>query len=210
MTMTNRLSKFVLTTHITFSVGWLGAVAVFIALAITGLTTGNNQLSRSSLLAMDLSAWFVIVPFCLTSLLTGVVQAFGTKWGLFKYYWIVVKLFLTIAMTILLLLHMQPISYLAGVAADPSFSNSQYAGQLIDIIVKAGAAILVLIAITTISIYKPWGKIQLTQRSNSQLNIQANVNKSKKSLTFYLLITLGILILFIIIKHLFGGGMHGH
>jgi hypothetical protein len=37
---------------------------------------------------------------------------------------------------------MQPISYLAGVAADPSFSNSQYAGQLIDIIAKAGAAIL--------------------------------------------------------------------
>lgn len=210
MTMTNRLSKFVLTTHITFSVGWLGAVAVFIALAITGLTTGNNQLSRSSLLAMDLSTWFVIVPFCLTSLLTGLVQAFGTKWGLFKHYWIVVKLFLTIAMTILLLLHMQPISYLAGVAADPSFSNSQYTGQLIDIIAKAGAAILVLIAITTISIYKPWGKIQLTQKSNSQLNIQVNVNKSKKSLTFYVLIVLGILILFIIIKHLFGGDMYGH
>jgi small-conductance mechanosensitive channel len=210
MTMTPRLSKLVLTAHITFSVGWLGAVAVFIVLAITGLTTMDNQLSRSALLAMDLSAWFVIVPFCLTSLFTGLVQAFGTKWGLFKHYWIVVKLFLTIAMTILLLLHMQPISYLAGVATETSFSNSQYAEQLLDIITKAGAAILVLIAITTISIYKPWGKMQLTQNSSNQFNMQDDIRKSRKSWTFYALIGLVVLIVFIIVKHLFGGGMNGH
>ena len=114
-------------------------------------------------------------------------------------------------MTILLLLHMQPISYLAGVATESSFLNSQYAGQLLDIITKAGAAILVLVAIMTISVYKPWGKIQRTQTINSnQPYLQNDTDKSKKSGTFYLLIGLGILILFIIIKHLFGGGMHGH
>jgi len=207
MTMTNRLSKFLLTTHITFSVGWLGAVAVFIVLAITGLTTMDNQLSRSALLSMDLSAWFVIVPFCLTSLFTGLVQAFGTKWGLFKHYWIVVKLFLTVAMTILLLLHMQPISYLAGVATKTSFSNSQYAEQLLDIITKAGAAILVLIAITTISIYKPWGKIQFRQNDNNQ---ETKMQDKKKSLSFYILIGLISLIVIFIIMHLFGGGMGRH
>ncbi|HZH96176.1 MAG TPA: hypothetical protein VEY06_09840, partial [Flavisolibacter sp.] len=99
--MTPRLSKALLTSHITFSVGWIGAVAVFLALAITGLTTQDNQLARSSLIAMELSAWFVVVPFCFTSLFTGVVQAFGTKWGLFKHYWIVVKLFLTVGSTVL-------------------------------------------------------------------------------------------------------------
>jgi len=207
MTMTPRLSKLVLTTHITFSVGWLGAVAVFIVLAITGLTTMDNQLSRSALLSMDLSAWFVIVPFCLTSLFTGLVQAFGTKWGLFKHYWIVVKLFLTVAMTILLLLHMQPISYLAGVATKTSFSNSQYAEQLLDIITKAGAAILVLIAITTISIYKPWGKIQFRQNDNNQ---ETKMQDKKKSLSFYILIGLISLIVIFIIMHLFGGGMGRH
>ena len=210
MTMKPRLSKAVLTSHITFSVGWLGAVAVFLVLAITGLTTQNIQLARSTIIAMELSAWFVIVPFCLTSLFTGVVQAVWTKWGLFKHYWIVVKLFLTVASTILLLLHMQPISYLAGVAKDASFSNSQHAGQLIDLIAKAGAAILVLIAITTISIYKPWGKIKLTQSNNNQsINIQDQI-KNKKPWTFYLLVGLICLVLIIIIKHLFGGGMHGH
>ncbi len=94
--MTTRITKLVLTSHITFSVGWLGAVAVFLALAITGLTSQNIQLARSAYMAMEMSAWFVIVPFCLASLFTGLIQALGTKWGLFKHYWIVVKLFLTI------------------------------------------------------------------------------------------------------------------
>ena len=206
--MTPRLSKAILTSHITFSVGWVGAVAVFLALAITGLTSQNIQLARSSFIAMELSAWFVIVPFCLTSLFTGVVQAVGTKWGLFKHYWIVVKLFLTITSTILLLLHMQPISYLSGVANNASFSNSQYAGQLIDLIAKAGAAILVLIAITTISIYKPWGKIQLKfSNKNPSTSMQSDRGKTWK---IYALIALILLVLTFIIAHLFGGGMQGH
>lgn len=208
MRMTPRLSKAILTSHITFSIGWVGAVAVFLALAITGLTSQNIQLARSSFIAMELSAWFVIVPFCLTSLFTGVVQAVGTKWGLFKHYWIVVKLFLTITSTILLLLHMQPISYLSGVANNASFSNSQYAGQLIDLIAKAGAAILVLIAITTISIYKPWGKIQLKfSNKNPSTPMQSDRGKSWK---IYTLIALILLVLTFIIVHLFGGGMPGH
>lgn len=39
MTLTPQLSKVVLTSHITFSVGWLGAIAVFLVLAIAGVTS---------------------------------------------------------------------------------------------------------------------------------------------------------------------------
>lgn len=166
MIMPNPLRKFILTSHIMFSVGWLGAVVVFIVLAITGLTTMDNQLSRSALVAMELSAWLVIVPFCLTSLFTGIVQSLFTKWGLLRHYWVIIKLFLTIVMTILLLLHIQPISYLAKAANSPSFTNAQYSENLISIIAKAGAAILALVVTTTLSKYKPWGKIKTTRNSN--------------------------------------------
>jgi hypothetical protein len=209
--MTPRLSKFVLTSHITFSVGWLGAVAVFLALAIAGITSKDTQLARSAYLAMELSAWFVIVPLCLASLLTGVVQSLGTKWGLFKHYWIIVKLFLTIVATIFLLLHMQPISYLAGVAADTSFSNTQESGLRMQIIAQAGAAILLLLAATTISIYKPWGKIQFgLSNTNKTIPMQGRKATSKKSLGFYILIVLGSLGVIFIIIHLLGGGMGHH
>jgi hypothetical protein len=111
-----------LTAHITFSVGWLGAVAVFLALAVTGLTSHEAPLVRSAYLAMGLSGWFVLVPSSFAAVLTGVVQAVGTPWGLFKHYWVVVKLLLTVAATVLLLVHMQPISYLAEVAAKADLS----------------------------------------------------------------------------------------
>jgi len=201
--MTPRLSKFVLTTHITFSVGWLGAVVVFLALAITGVTSRNVQMAQSAYLAMELSGWFVIVPFCFASLLSGLLQSIGTKWGLFKYYWILVKLFLTIAATIVLLLHMEPISYLAGRAADANLSDNQLPGLRIQLIADAGAAVLLLLATTTLSVYKPWGKIRFELRYN-----RTNINLFKKSWVF-LLIGLIILILFII-KHLSGGSMGRH
>lgn len=211
MAMTPRISKLVFTSHIIFSVSWLGAVTVFLALAITGLATRNMQLAHSTYIAMEVSTLFVIVPFCLASFFTGLLQALGTKWGLFKYYWIVVKLFLTLAMTALLLLHLQPISYLAGVAAESSVSNTSQAVLVIDLIKKAGAAILVLLAVTTISVYKPWGKIQLGQNSNNQfIKMQDNGKKLKKSWTLYVLTGVMVLVLIFIIIHLFGSGMHGH
>ncbi|MFE3559240.1 hypothetical protein ACFXKW_30930 [Streptomyces sp. NPDC059193] len=81
-----RLRKLTLTLHVTASVGWLGAVAAFLALAVAGLTSGASQTVRGAYLAMDVIGWYVIVPFSVASLLTGVVQSFGTVWGLLRHY----------------------------------------------------------------------------------------------------------------------------
>ena len=37
---------------------------------------------------MELTGWDVIVPLAVASLLTGLVMALGTKWGLFRHYWV--------------------------------------------------------------------------------------------------------------------------
>jgi ABC-type nickel/cobalt efflux system permease component RcnA len=82
-----QLRKLVLTAHITFSVGWLGAVAVFLALAIAGLTSRDPQMVRAAYSAMELTARFVIVPLAIASLFSGLIQSLGTPWGLFRHYW---------------------------------------------------------------------------------------------------------------------------
>ena len=76
-----RLRKFVLTVHVTSSVGWLGAVAVFLALSVVGLTSRDAQVVRGVYLAMESAGWAVLVPLSLASLLTGLVQSLGTKWA---------------------------------------------------------------------------------------------------------------------------------
>jgi hypothetical protein len=98
--MTPRLRKLVLTAHITFSVGWFGAVAAFLALAIAGLTNRDVQMVRTAYAAMELTARFVIVPLAIASLLSGIVQSLGTTWGLFRHYWVLAKLLLTTFATI--------------------------------------------------------------------------------------------------------------
>jgi hypothetical protein len=209
MTMTPRLRKFALTAHITFSVGWLGAVAVFLTHAIIGLTSGQSLLVRSAYLAMELSAWAVIVPACFGSLLTGIVQSLGTQWGLFKYYWIIVKLLLTIVITIFLLLHLEPIGYIARIAADTVLSATKYRGIRMQLAVAAAGALLVLLVITAISVFKPWGKIPYGFRKLSKKS-EEHAPSRKKTTGFYVLIGLVILTLLVIIVHLFGGGLGGH
>lgn len=204
--MTLPLRRFMLTTHITFSVGWLGAVAVFFVLAITGLTSQDAEIVRASYLAMELSGWFIIVPASIGALLSGLVQSLGTQWGLFKHYWILVKLLLTVGATLLLFLHMQPVSFVADVAAKTMLSATELRGLRIQLIGDASAALFVLLAATFISVYKPWGRVEFS------------INREQRNLAFktdnstgrYIIIGLVCFVILIAIIHLAGGGMGHH
>ena len=169
------LRKFALTAHVTVSVGWLGAVAVFLVLAIAGLTSRDAQIVRATYLVMDLTGWFVLVPLCLASVLTGFVSSLGTTWGLFRQYWVLLKVLMTIPSTILLLVHLRPISYIAGVALATTLSSGDLHGLRIQIVVESAVALLVLLVATALSVYKPKGmtrygwRKQQEQRALSQL-----------------------------------------
>ena len=103
--MTPALRKLTITAHVTFSVGWLGAVAAFLVLSIAGLTSQDAEVVRGAYLSMHLISRFVIIPMCFAALGTGLLQALGTPWGLFRYYWILLKFGLAIFATFALLVH---------------------------------------------------------------------------------------------------------
>ena len=155
-TMTPGLRKFALTGHVTFSVGLLGAVATFLVLALIGLTHQDAQIVRAAYLAMELVAWIVIVPLAFASLLTGAVQALGTSWGLFRHYWVLGKLLLTVIATLVLLVQMEPIGLLASAAAQTTLP-SDAGGLQMRLLIHATGGLLVLLAATTLAVYKPWG-----------------------------------------------------
>jgi len=168
MTMTPALRKFALTAHVTSSVGWLGAVAAFLVLAVAGLTSQDAQMVRAAYLAMELIAWFVIVPLAFASLLTGLVQSLGTQWGLFRNYWVLVKFVLTILATIVLLLQTGSISYMAGVAAETTLSRSDLREARISLVVHAGGGLLVLVVPMILSVYKPQGMTRYGRRKQHE------------------------------------------
>jgi hypothetical protein len=166
MTMTPRVRKFALTAHVASSVGWLGAVAGFLALAVVGLTSQDAQTVRGAYLVMEPAAWFVLVPLAFASLLTGIVQALGTKWGLFRHYWVLFKLLITVFATIVLLIYMETFSFMAGVAADPTADLGVVRNA--SPVLHAGAALLLLLVATVLAVYKPQGMTRYGQRKQHE------------------------------------------
>ena len=168
MTMTSGLRKFVLTAHVTFSVGWLGAVVSFLALALVGLMSNEDQVVRGAYVAMGLTTWFVIVPLAVASLVSGPVQSLGTNWGLFRHHWVIAKFLITIVATILLMVHTRPIGILADAAQQVVIPVSHYRGLQIQLIGDAIAAIVLLLTAPTLSVYKPLGLTAYARRKQSE------------------------------------------
>src|SRR5436190_2002841 len=101
--MTSSIRKLGLTLHVVVSVGWVGAVAAFLSLAIAA-TNGDDATARAAYLAMNVVGRGVLLPLSVGALTSGIVQSLATKWGLFNHYWVLVKLVLTVfAMTALFL-----------------------------------------------------------------------------------------------------------
>jgi hypothetical protein len=168
VTLAPGLRKFTLTAHVTSSVGWLGAVAGFLALSIAALTGHDAQRARAAYLAMELVAWSVIVPLSIGSLLTGLLQALGTPWGLFQHYWVLVKLLMTVLATVVLLLHLKPIGWIAGIDAETILANPEVREVRFQLVVDAAAALIVLLVATALSVYKPRGMTRYGQRQRAR------------------------------------------
>jgi hypothetical protein len=166
MLMPPRLRKLVLTAHVISSVGWIGAVIVFLALAVIGLTSQDEQTVRGAYLVMEPAAWLVLVPLAFATLVTGIVQSLGTTWGLFRHYWVVFKLLIAAFAAIVLLIYMGTFRYMAGVAADP--------GAELDAVrnssprLHAVLALLVLLVATVLAVYKPRGVTPYGQRKQAE------------------------------------------
>ena len=210
--MTAGARKLALTTHVTSSVGWLGSVAAFLALAIAGVASQDAQMVRAAYLAMHLTTWFVIVPLGFASLLTGLVDSLGTPWGLFRHYWVVTKLLLTVLATIILLVHTQPIDRVADVAARMNLAAGDLRQLRLQLVGDAAAALFVLFVTTTLSVYKPWGMTPYGIRRESEATASRRpaLNRRSRPAGRYVLIGIIGFVLLILLLHLFGLGLHGH
>jgi len=160
------LRRFTFTTHVTSSVGWIGAVLVFLALAVIGLTSPDERTVRGAYLVMAPAAWFVLVPLAHASLFSGIALSLGTPWGLLRHYWVVFKLGITLFSTVILLIYMGTFQEMAGVAADPVVELGLVRNP--SPVVHAVLALILLLIATWLAVYKPFGPTPYAVRTDSQ------------------------------------------
>ena len=199
MAMSPGLRRFTFTAHVTSSVGWIGAIFVFLTLALIGMTSEDERTVRGAYLVMAPAAWFVLVPLAHASLVSGIVLSLGTAWGLFRHYWVVLKLLITAFSTVILLIYMGTFRQMAQVAADPVVDLA--AVRNASPIVHAILAIVVLLAATVLGIYKPLGMTAYGRNKQDE--------QPTRWTYLFGIAAIGIVLLFVLL-HFLGGGLRGH
>ena len=157
MTMRPGVRRLTLVAHVGCSVGWLGAVVTSLVVAVAGVAGRDGSVVRGAYLTLEVIGWYALIPLSLASLVTGLIQSLGSTWGLFRHYWVVVKLLMNVAATGVLLLYMQTLTYLAHLARTASSTAALDGLRSPSPVVHAAAAVTLLTVALVLSIYKPRG-----------------------------------------------------
>ena len=161
MSMPPAVRKLALASHLTVAVGWIGTVVAYLALGIVASTSEDAETVRGAWVAMELIGWYVIVPLALASLMTGLIMSLGTRWGLFRHYWVLFSLVLTTVATAVLLLHMPDVSSIADVAREAEDARLfSLGGDL----AHPALGLVVLLVIQVLNVYKPPGMTRYGRR----------------------------------------------
>jgi hypothetical protein len=86
-----------LTAHIVFSVALLGDSAGYLAVAIRTSTLDDPALVHDSLKTLNMFSLVFGIPLSFAALLTGIGLGLGTRWGVFRYPWVTIKLALIVS-----------------------------------------------------------------------------------------------------------------
>jgi hypothetical protein len=152
--------KWLLLLHVVVSVGWLGLNIGNLTLAITGLTTDDPTTQHAAFGAMYLIGGPLLIPISLLAYVSGILLGYYSKWGVFRYRWVLVKFTLTTIAVLLI-----PLSLLPGLRDLSALMANTPADQLADTGAN-GADMLVAGLVSTsmyvtnavMSVIKPWGR----------------------------------------------------
>ena len=161
MAMSTSTRKVALAAHLTFAVGWIGAAIAYLVLGVAAEASDDPETVRSAWVAMELIGWYVIVPLAVASLVTGVVMALGTRWGLFRHYWVLISLVLTAFATIVLVLHMPSVTSNADAARDADATHLAVMGGDVE---HPAIGIVVLVVVLVLNLHKPKGLTRYGRR----------------------------------------------
>lgn len=158
-----------LITHIAASVGWMGAIVASLALAIAALVSADAQTVRSAYVALDILGRYVMVPFAFAALIGGILQSLISKWGLFRHYWVIYKLLITIFTTAVLLVYLRTLALLADLARDATLAVGTLESlHTPTVVLHASVALVFLLVATALAVYKPQGMTAYGRRKERE------------------------------------------
>lgn len=156
MRMASPLRNLVLAAHVAASVGWMGAILAYLPLDVAAAASADTTILRASYVGMWLIARYVLIPLAFATVATGIVISLITPWGLFRHYWVVISLALTIFSFVVLLVELATIRALRDAALDASTTDAALVALPSTLPHSVGGTI-VLAVVLVLNVYKPQG-----------------------------------------------------
>lgn len=159
--------KTTLLLHIISGIGWMGADIVLFILLYTGLTTDDGVTAASSYNAVAVFVPIAVPPLAVGMLVTGLLLGWGTKWGVLRYWWVVVKLALAVTMVLLVFFSLVPgVNDLS--TADATMSADAVRDSLGSVATQMLFPPIVSFAMlgtaAVLSVFKPWSRTPWSER----------------------------------------------
>jgi hypothetical protein len=152
--------KWLLILHVVMSVGWLGLNVGNLTLEITGLTTGDPRTQHFALGALYLVGGPLLIPVSLLAYVSGILLGYYSRWGVFRYRWVLVKFCLTTVAVVLV-----PLSLLPGlrdlsdlVAATPVDRLADVGQEGMSMLSAGIVSTAMYVTCAVLSVLKPWGR----------------------------------------------------
>ncbi len=148
--MSPRSRNVLLSAHIAATVSALGADLTILVLGLTGLSGSDSQTIYPAMFIIGSS---ILAPLAVVSLATGVLLALLTRWGLFRYWWVAIKLAITALLTILVLLVLVP--RLGAAAQAVELGAGLTDADRLQLIVAPMIGSTLLITTVALAVFKP-------------------------------------------------------
>jgi hypothetical protein len=120
-----------------------------------GMLADDYETKALGFKALELIAVWPMTVSGLTCLVTGVLLAYGGKYGLTKYWWVVVKLVINLLLSTLVLIALRP-----GVNEMAETARSQGPLDSTDMIFPPIVSPTLLMVAVVLSVFKPWGRLR--------------------------------------------------
>lgn len=157
----NRTRKTLLLVHIACAGAWLGIDLVLGVLVVTALS-GDPAGAGAAAASIATFATWPLAGVGLLTLLSGALLGVGSKYGLARYWWVLVKLVLNVVLVTLVLLVLAPgVQELGeqGRVAIASGGAPEVDPSMIFPPIVSSTAVLVAMVL---SVFKPWGRVSRT------------------------------------------------
>lgn len=181
--ITIRQRRWLLSAHLLCTVAWLGAGLCSLIFNLSALFTPDSHLLAAAYVFADILDKAILRGGAVGALITGVLLSVLTQWGLFRFYWVIVKeiasLLCLITGVIISGWNDEAISLTVrwGLQAlhQPLYLTDRtwmFLGIFFQIVSLSGIII--------ISVFKPWGQRKRPYRSRQERLIHGQTHSSSR------------------------------